>query len=241
MKSLYFSFFSFLIRKIKDFSIIAQRDKPLNLTCYATVGCNDSGYKLGFATNITEGDFDIVSNQLDRGKCLHRFNELLNYTQTMVIPTVSSNGSMVQCEIKFGTAFSTKSPRYFVFFAEEAFIKYNRQKSIVIDYSGVTDYSSFLTINVFFEASESFYITWRLNDALINTKDTTKYVSECIHSELFNYECFLFIDPYTKQDVGIYSAIVRLKSNPDLHNIELRSNAIMPSNNNITYFFHLFM
>jgi len=215
----------------KEFSIIAQKDKPLNLTCYATVGCNDSGYKLGFVTNITEGEYDIVSNQLDRSKCLNGFNELLNFTQTMVVPTVRSNGSMVQCEIKFGSAFLTKSPRYFVYFAEEAFIRYNRHKSIEIDYNGVTDFSNFLTIRVFFEASESFHISWHLNDVKLNTKDKTKYISECIHNGLFSYECFLFIDPYTKQDVGKYSAIVKLKSNPELYNIELRSNAIMPSNN----------
>ena len=101
----------------KDFSIVAQRGKPLNLTCYATIGCNDSGYKLGFETNITSGHFEIVPNLLDRSRCLHGFNELLNFTQSMIVPEMNANGSMIQCEIKFGTAFITKSPRYFVYFA----------------------------------------------------------------------------------------------------------------------------
>lgn len=55
-----------------------------------------------------------------------------------------------------------------------------------------------------------------------------KYFSRCIHSGIFNYNCFLYIEQYTKQDIGKYSAKIRLKSRPDIK-IELNSNAIMPS------------
>lgn len=104
----------------------------------------------------------------------------------------------------------------------------------MIEYDGVTDFSNFLKINIYFEASESFDITWYLNNEKLDisqepdVSEPKKYFTECIHVQIFSYECFLFIDPYTKQDVGKYSAILKLKSRPDVY-VELKSHAIMPS------------
>ena len=117
------------------------------------------------------------------------------------------------------------------------------KNSILVDYDGVTDASSFLSIQIYFEASEPFQIEWFLKKVKIDLKENpdanqhihaSKYISRCIHTTIFGYECFLSIDPYAKIDVGMYSSIVRLKSRPDI-NIEFNSNVIMPSESILFY------
>ena len=118
---------------------------------------------------------------------------------------------------------------------EDSFIRFDHKKSIVIDYDGVSDESSFLKVEIYFEASENFDLDWYFKGDKIQIREETdndlslKFISKCVHTGIFNYYCFLFINPYTKQDIGMYSANVRLKSDPDVHRIELKSHAIMPS------------
>ncbi len=109
---------------------------------------------------------------------------------------------------------------------------------MVIDYNSITDGSSFLVINTYFEASESFNIDWTLNKKSLNIKEgaqslTNKYTSICTHVSIFSHHCYLLIDDYGNKDIGEYSAVITLKENPDV-NISLNALAIKPSN----YIFH---
>lgn len=204
------------------------------MTCYASVGCNDIGYELEFTTNLTNSDYKVIKNIPDRSMCLQNFNEMSNYTKSIIIPKVTVNGTMVQCDIKFGPELKTESPKYYIYFAEESFIRFDAKKSIVIDYEGVTEVSSFLKLDIFFEASGKFDLDWYFKGERIRLVEDTedkpsmKFISKCIHTGIFSYQCFLFINPYTNKDIGMYSAIVKLKSDPTV-DIELKAHAILPS------------
>ncbi len=99
------------------FSFLVQKDQLLNLTCYAAVGCNDIGYDIEFSTNLTSSEYKVIMNIPDRSKCFQNFNEISNFTKSIIIPKVSVNGTMVQCYIKFGPQLKTDSPQYHIYFA----------------------------------------------------------------------------------------------------------------------------
>ena len=105
---------------------------------------------------------------------------------------------------------------------------------MVIDYNSITDGASFLVINTYFEASESFSIDWTLNKKSLNIKEgaqslTNKYTSICTHVSIFSHHCYLLIDDYSNKDIGEYSAVITLKEKPDV-NISLNALVIKPSN-----------
>ena len=106
-----------IVSNKRAFDILAQKDQALNLTCYASVGCNDIGYDIDFHTNLSSSDYKVVMNVPDRSICLQNFNEFTNFTKTMIIPRVNVNGSMVYCDIKFGPELSTESSKYHVYFS----------------------------------------------------------------------------------------------------------------------------
>lgn len=109
------------------------------------------------------------------------------------------------------------------------------ENPLIADYTGVTEKSSFLRLDAFFEASGAITIDWFLNKEKINTKgpqvsdtEANKYDSKCVHSSVFSYNCFLFIDFYNTKDVGTYEAVIRLRDKPDTM-LKLNISVIMPS------------
>jgi hypothetical protein len=110
------------------------------------------------------------------------------------------------------------------------------------------DQNSFLTINLFFQASSPFTIEWYFNKEKLTIVDQdkavemaaalqsgsagsgapSKYSSHCTHYSVFNYSCFLMIEYYGTKDAGEYTAIVRLKDQEETH-IKLSTVVIMPS------------
>ena len=98
------------------FSVLVQKDSHLNLTCYASVGCNDINYDIQFRTNTTD-EYSVKMNVPDRSKCLLNFNEIANFTKSILIPRVAANASSFQCAITFGPDLKTESPIYYVYFA----------------------------------------------------------------------------------------------------------------------------
>jgi hypothetical protein len=111
---------------------------------------------------------------------------------------------------------------------------------------GVTTQSSFLRINVYFQASGAFTLDWYLNKQRINTgkeiesadneKEQGKYSSHCIHKNIFEHDCFLYIDYYNAKDIGVYDAVVTLKENSNV-TINMSSAVIMPS----MFFFSIYI
>ena len=95
-----------------------------------------------------------------------------------------------------------------------------------------------MTINVYFQSSSAFKLEWYLNKQKINIQNSTlnapsaqhhnKYSSHCIHSNIFDHECFLYIDYYDTKDTGNYEAVVTLKDYPNI-SINISTVVIMPS------------
>jgi hypothetical protein len=112
-------------------------------------------------------------------------------------------------------------------------LRHDPKTSVAIDYNSITDGASFLVINTYFEASESFNIDWNLNKKSLNIKEgaqslTFKYTSICTHISIFSHHCYLLIDDYSNKDIGEYTAVITLKENPDV-NISLNALVIKPS------------
>ena len=188
-----------------------------------------------------------MANQPDRSRCLINFNEQTNFTKSLMFDTVSVNGTFVQCELEFGSgggSLRTASPTYALFFADEAFLRADPKSSMIVDYAGITDDTSFLQIDVLFEASEAVDIEWSLNGqrlaldqslsspaADFNAEDTTavgKYTHACVHYSTFGVKCYLLIENYNNKDVGEYVATLRLKYTKNI-SIRLSSFVIKPS------------
>jgi hypothetical protein len=183
--------------------------------------------------------YQNVVNQPDRRKCLVNYNDMYDFSRSILIESVTKNETSVQCEINFGPDFKTTSPNYMIFFSADSFIRPDPKSAVSVDYTGVTEHSSFLTINVYFEASEPFNIEWYLNKHKINTADSQgsandKYTAPCIHYSLFKQHCYLFIDNYNNKDVGDYSAFISLKDNEKV-NLTLNTKVIKPSKSQKTY------
>jgi hypothetical protein len=104
-----------LVPMNSSFGILVKKDEPLNLTCYASVGCNDINYDIQFKTNSTD-NYQIKMNIPDRSKCLLNFNEISNFTKSIIFSSVNSNGTSVQCDIKFGPELTQSSAMYFIYF-----------------------------------------------------------------------------------------------------------------------------
>jgi hypothetical protein len=98
------------------FNIVIEKNQRLNLTCLATVGCNDIKYDLKFTTDITDRT-RIITNPPNRTKCVTNFNDIAYFSKTIMFDKISKNGSQVQCEIDFGMDFKTKSPIYKIYFS----------------------------------------------------------------------------------------------------------------------------
>jgi hypothetical protein len=115
-------------------------------------------------------------------------------------------------------------------------LRFDSRKSIMVDYTGVTADSNFLRINIYFQASGPFNLEWSLNKQKISigkedpedTNAETKHSSHCIHSNIFDQECFLYIDYYNAKDTGAYEAVVTLKDHPNV-NATMSVVVIMPS------------
>ena len=86
------------------------------------------------------------------------YNDMYDFSRSILIESVTRNGTSVQCEINFGPDFKTSSGNYMIFFSDTSFIRHDPKTAVSVDYTGVTEHSSFLTINVYFEASEPFNI-----------------------------------------------------------------------------------
>lgn len=217
--------------KYKEYSILVEKNQQLNLTCIASVGCNDINYDIHFTTDSKDAH-KVIMNTPDRSKCLINFNEYTNFTKSIIFSSMNTNATKVNCDIRFGPELKTESPSYFLYFASESFIRYDAKDGILVNYDEITESHSSLRIESKFESSASFNIDWFLEDKLISFDDKDnqqKYVSECIPLGIFSHHCFLNIYPYIKEDVGLYTAKISLKSNPDIK-IRLDVNAIMPSN-----------
>lgn len=250
---------SFVSTSLKEESMRITKGQSLNLTCMASVGCNDINYDLFFNTNSTD-PYQVVMNIPDRSKCLLNFNEITNFSKTIVFKSFNTNGSRIQCDIRFGPELKTESPAYFVYFAgkffkilfseyfliflkyikDEQFLRYDPKTVFTVDYHGVTESVSYLLMEINFEASNDFDITMHFEDELIGTIDDSnqqknKYEFSCLSIGVFQHKCIFHIDPYTKSDTGEYSAKIALKSNPDIR-IQLNITAIMPSNLFILFF-----
>jgi hypothetical protein len=117
----------------------------------------------------------------------------------------------------------------------------------MVDYTGVTAASNFLRINIYFQSSGAFNLDWYLNKQKINTggkdiaedandnnEEQSKHSSHCIHSNIFDQECFLYIDYYNAKDTGSYEAVVTLKDNPSVH-ATMSVVVIMPSTDHFSY------
>jgi hypothetical protein len=72
-----------------------------------------------FLTSQTK--YKIVTNQPDRSKCLFNYNELTNFTKSILIDSIQNNGSFVQCEINFGPDLKTTSANYLIYFTGMCF------------------------------------------------------------------------------------------------------------------------
>lgn len=66
---------------------------------------------------FNKGKYRVVLNPPDRTKCLINYNEMAEFSKSILIDSLSHNASQVKCEIKFGTELKTESPNYLVFFA----------------------------------------------------------------------------------------------------------------------------
>ena len=221
---------------VKEYTLRVTKNQSLNLTCYATVGCNDINYNILFHTNSTD-KYDVFMNVPDRSKCLNNFNEITNFTKSLVFKSVNSNGTSVKCDIRFGNELKTESPVYYIYFSDEPFVRSDTKNYLLVDYSGITESSSSLRVDIYFEASDKVKIDFYFGDDLLDLSDEqTKYYFNCLSSGIFRQECFLNIDPYTKADTGDYSAKIYLESNPDVK-IQLDFTLILPSK----FYFILFL
>jgi hypothetical protein len=158
---------------------------------------------------------------------------MANFSKSIIIKRVNLNSTKIQCEISFGSDLRTTSPLYMVYFADEPFLRPDSKNSISVDYNSVTDSSSILVINIEFETSSSFYIDWFLNKQDLNVEEglsstSNKYTSMCTHTNIFKYNCYLLIDNYNNKDVGDYSAVIKLKDNPNV-SLKLNTVVIKPS------------
>ena len=121
-----------------------------------------------------------------------------------------------------------------MYFKDKPYLNARSENSFVVDYSGITSEFSTLRMDVFFESSGPITIEWHLNneklnvDEELNSTQANKYVSDCIHSHLFSYNCFLVNDYYSQKDVGTYESVIRLKEYPEI-SLRLNVSAIMPS------------
>ena len=70
---------------------------------------------------------------------------------------------------------------------EDSFIRFDHKKSIVIDYDGVSDESSFLKVEIYFEASGNFDLDWYFKGDKIQIREETdndlslKFISKYAH------------------------------------------------------------
>lgn len=223
---------------LKQYKILVKKGQYLNLTCYATVGCNDINYDIFFLTNSSDA-YDIKMNVPDRSKCLINFNEITNFTKSILFNSFNTNATRVQCGIRFDQ-FKVDSPEYFVYFSDAPVLSHDKFKPpIKIDYDAIVDASSTIAIDVYFEASEDYIIEWYHEDKKLVDGEDTKFTMNCFNLDLFDRRCTLHIDPYTNKDVGEYSARVHLKSNPE-QKFQLDVKAILPSKKYFCKFIHYF-
>lgn len=118
---------------------------------------------------------------------------------------------------------------------DNPFLTPRPESPLIADYTGVTDKSSFLRLDAFFDASGPITIEWFLNKEKLNTKNyqasetaANKFETDCVHAGIFSYNCFLYIDFYNAKDVGVYEALIRLKEDPETV-LRLNISVIMPS------------
>ena len=97
------------------FGMVAKKHQSLNLTCVATVGCNDINYDIHFKTNTTD-KYKVVLNVPDRAQCLVNYNAMSKFSKSIIIDRLTRNESYFQCEINYGTDLKTPSAQYMVFF-----------------------------------------------------------------------------------------------------------------------------
>jgi hypothetical protein len=119
------------------------------------------------------------------------------------------------------------------------------KRSPLVDYMGITEQSSFLRINTYFQTSNRFNVVWYFNGqklldlenpANTNTNNNnnndnqgqSKFTSHCIQTNLFDHDCYLFIDYYNSKDTGYYEAVVTLKNHPKI-SLNMSAAVIMPS------------
>ena len=98
------------------YNLLVNKNQRLNLTCNATVGCNDIGYDIFFSTNSSD-EYKVILNPPERTKCLVNFNEIAYFSKTITFEKVTANSTQVQCEIRFGADFKTTSANNLIFFA----------------------------------------------------------------------------------------------------------------------------
>lgn len=96
--------------------VIAKKNQMVNLTCIAMVGCNDINYDITFNTNTTD-KYSVVTNAPDRSKCLINFNEMSQFSKSIIIENLSHNKSRFQCEISYGADLKTPSSNLMIFFS----------------------------------------------------------------------------------------------------------------------------
>ena len=66
--------------------------------------------------------YKVVLNPPGRAKCLVNYNEMAEFSKSILIESLSLNASHVKCEIEFGKELKTESSSYFVYFAGILFL-----------------------------------------------------------------------------------------------------------------------
>ena len=112
-------------------------------------------------------------------------------------------------------------------------MRYDPKQSVNVDYLGMANNPKYLTINVYFQSSGRFNFQWLFrseSDSDSNEIDFKggKYESKCLQLDVFSFNCFLFIDYFSNQDVGEYFFRSNLIDNENVK-IEIRSWVILPS------------